>query len=320
MAPSRAAYSISNTNSSDNDDDDAPEAITLDQSKEHAKQLNEARQAAESDAKRKRKEKNRRTDENLKKRALETRGESTSAPKKKLKTSVKGKHAEESSVSDDRQNLEDRMERAMREAQAEEDEDGGDAWGGFGEQSEPKTGSGSDIEYGQASDDSRSNSDGEQGNLNFADDYDDTEEEEEFDEELLNMPPQKQSRMEYLPDHLFTDALSKTQASNEQKSPPLKTTLKSKPERKRKPNRKGRTKDIILGSKVVRKVAPKVSHITSTASRTLPPGKVRRFYEDRLDLQAKSRSRTHNAWDRKAANIGNMRSSTLPAANFVRNG
>lgn len=127
---------------SDSDDDldsGVPEAVTRSQSIAESKRQAAALQAADAELRRKRKEKNRIQDENLKRRAAETwnAGEPSEGASRADNVGMEvGSSGEDNVVAEENTStmLEDRMARAMREAEqeseggSEEDEE----WGGLG--------------------------------------------------------------------------------------------------------------------------------------------------------------------------------------------
>lgn len=126
---------------SDSDDDldsGVPEAVTRSQSIAESKRQAAALQAADAGLRRKRKEKNRIQDENLKRRAAETwnAGEPSEGASRADNVGMEvGSSGEDNVVAEENTStmLEDRMARAMREAEqeseggSEEDEE----WGGL---------------------------------------------------------------------------------------------------------------------------------------------------------------------------------------------
>ena len=145
------------------------------------------------------------------------------------------------------------MERAMREVQEEdEEEDGEEVWTGFGE--------GSDMEQDdlpseqQHSDASTSTSSNDEDvELSSVEDEEDDEfksgisREADNDSSVLRQP--SDPKLDYLPEHIFSQALSKaTLPIKQEEVPSTKSSLKSsKPNQKRKPRRKQKSKDIVLG-------------------------------------------------------------------------
>ncbi|KAL5483431.1 hypothetical protein ACEPAI_8662 [Sanghuangporus weigelae] len=309
MAPSRATTTISAFASDISDNEDiAPETITLSDSKKHAKRLNKVQQTAESDAKRQRKERNRRRDENLKRRAQETRGDDKRRNERRLQREKTNENEDEET-----RNLEARMQRAMQEADVEEDDEK-ESWGDFEDQEDIEVG------VGTGSDSDSSDHPSEENELSSDESIYDVEE-EGMGEGPSDAEPSNDPELDYLPDHLFSEALSKKATTRSKKDSSLdEQSLKTKSNQERKLTKKRKTKDIVLGSKTIRTISPKSTRVSLAASGTLPPGKVKRFYESHLNLRSNhASSKRGSSWDRKAVNIGVLRSSTSPAAHFVRN-
>ncbi|OCB89463.1 hypothetical protein A7U60_g3353 [Sanghuangporus baumii] len=309
MAAVATTISASALDISDNEDI-APEAIALSDSKRHVKRLNEIQQTAEDDAKRRRKERNRRRDENLKKRAQETRGDDKNRNERRLQI----EKTNENEVEEDR-NLEARMQRAMQEADAEQEQgDEKESWGNFEDKQDIEVGVGTDS-------DSDSSVHPSEGNGPSSDESMCGIEEEGMGGGPSDAGPSDDPELDYLPDHLFSEALSKKAATQPKKNSSLdEQSLQTKSNQKRKPAKKRKTKDIVLGSKTIRTISSKSSSVSLATYGTLPPGKIKRFYESHLNLRSNhASSKRGSSWDRKAANIGVLRSSsTSPAAHFVR--
>ena len=225
---------LSQAVASGDDEDAAPESLTLSESKKNAERLDEALQAAKLDAKRRRKERNRRKDENLKKRAKETRGERTKRKQGKAEgvTTLDSK-------GDETRKLESRMQRAMQEANEEDEDEDDESWQGFGD--------GEDVGLDAGSDQESNSSAG--SSVDLAPSSDESmegveENEARSDSELAHDP-----KRDYLPEHLFSEVLSKATTRIERDSdiPSGKRQVKSKFDQKRKPPKKRSAKDIIVG-------------------------------------------------------------------------
>ncbi|KAI5117602.1 hypothetical protein M0805_006715 [Coniferiporia weirii] len=310
MAPS---FSASDT--SEDDDDTAPEAVTLAYSKNIAKGRDVALRHAESELKRKRKEKNRLKDESLKRRAEQTRGirkdeDNAPADEKNINASRKGKGREPAAREE--RSLEDRMDRAMREAQDQES-DSDEALEAIED----------DVSLGGAEDsESSSSDDGELSEDSGSDRMDVVEEGHGLkkDSGQLSRAKTKTRDRDYLPEHIFAAALSNAQLSSTKTASPASSSLKLQPRQKTKKRKPRTAEDVVLGSKTVHMLSSKTTPaVASAASRTLPPGRVKRFFESHLDLKSKRVEKSRRGWERKAANVGSLRSTNLPATNFARN-
>jgi len=126
-------------------------------------------------------------------------------------------------------------------------------------------------------------------------------------------------KLDYLPDHLFEAALS-------QRPPPVPVQpirpAAQKPTLKKKKRKTGATsKDLIVGSKTIRTLPTKpTSTLTAAVSRTRPSSGANKFLKRTLALKAAGAEKAkRNGWERRAANVGSMRSrSNLPAVHFAR--
>lgn len=241
---------------SDSSDDEAPEAFSFGQSKQAAKGEQNARQQFEAEQRRKLKQKNRERDRVLKERATQVKGTAKAAPGRKGKGVAREEDEDESADeggSAPRDDLEARMERAMREAaeeSGEEEEFSGfaperesgdeDAASGLGEadEDEDEDGDGdSDLEGSHAThsdedEDASDDGDEDEDQLSEGEDAEPSDEEDAAHERNV-------SNSDYLPDHLFKAAFSATAASSKRKAngdqgpqpPPKKRKRASRPGR-----------------------------------------------------------------------------------------
>ena len=245
---------MSHISGSDSDSDSSPEAVSLTQSKAGARRLNATLQRAEVALTRERKEKNRKRDEALKKRAVETKETRVTGSKKR-------KQKSNSDIEDDEDTrLQNRMARAMMEADEESDVSG-DSWTGLGgDISEKGEGSSSGSESSlldyhrglseQSGEDSKETDDEE-----AAEQVDDDSEEEEQEQDV-RPPPRKRAKQlrtilaeeDYLPDHLFASALAKPVVTSREANTRT-TRVKDKSQLRKKSKRKSRlaSKDLIVG-------------------------------------------------------------------------
>ncbi|KZP22122.1 hypothetical protein FIBSPDRAFT_860019 [Athelia psychrophila] len=255
---------------SGSDDEDSPETFSLEQSKLDAISKNGALRKAEAAEKEKRKEKNRQKDRKLKERAL-------------LSGKAKGLEVND---------VQDRMERAMRDAGAEEDESGAE---------------------GQDGDEEMEDSE------NFSDESDDEDmsnvEEDSSDEDSAEpgFPSSTSGNPHHLPEHLFTTAFTPTTPSKIPASSSRKVALS----KKRKRQTPG-TKDTLVGTRVVRRLTDS-SHPHSDSqigTKSMPSSKATRFVNRSLALKG-NKART-KGWERRPANIGVLKPQGGPAVGFVR--
>ncbi|CAL1710493.1 unnamed protein product [Somion occarium] len=309
--------------SSVSSDDEAPEAISFNSEKKAAKGRDAALQQFQSEERLKTKEKNRRKDQALKERALSKR-----------KPDVKGKdkavNEEEDENEDDgslagpsRDDLEARMERAMRDAAEQsgsdlEDEEPEEFEGFNADDSEAD-------EFSEASDDSVSDESSEDElPVHVREDG----EEEESPSEEEDVPPRKPSqKLDYLPDHLFTAAFSQPETSSGAKRKAA-ASQKDTPTKKRRRLKKT-NKDIVIGcvvnllmfllctdrntlcsSRTIRTVPKSSDSLVSTpVSKELRTSAgVNKFVKKSLNVQGKSQIAKTKGWDRRP---GKSISSTI---------
>ena len=205
----------SSSHSESSDDEDAPETISLAQSKKDIQKLDAELKKAEMASRKSKKSRNREMDRKLKERADMNRD---------------GKQK-----GDEVAGLEARMYRAMQEAQEEMDEEG-------------ESGSVGDLE--EDGDDKEEQEDvssleGEQGE----EEEEEEEEEDEVEEKaeiLLPKPLKKTYNANHLPDELFTAAFASKASTSKRKvlddeedNPPKKTT--------KKPKRSHTQRDLLVG-------------------------------------------------------------------------
>lgn len=241
--------------SSSGSDDEAPEALTFNSTKKRARQAEDDLRAFQSEEKRKKKEKNRVRDKNLKERAAlsvtKSKGKGKQTQKDEDEVESDDVEGDDGRPKDD---LEARMERAMREAQEE---------------------SGSDLEGEEAEE--AVNLDEGSGS---GEEHSSEDESEDEHEEVVQRPNSKTTRgskvekttpkripktPNYLPDHLFASAFadssssppkstSKRKQANEDELPP-----KPKKRRTKKPSR-----DVVVGSVSFSSLPPNHSLIFHT--------------------------------------------------------
>ncbi|KLO12323.1 hypothetical protein SCHPADRAFT_425960 [Schizopora paradoxa] len=285
--------------SDDDSDSDAPEETSLAQGKADFKKKEADVQSARNEARRKAKDANRQKDAKLKQRAEATRGSKDGAVREEL-------------------SVEDRMERAMREAAGEEDgSEEEDGTYGSNERGEGSSSSGSEDEAME--EDGDSDEESEFGG--FADDS-------ESIKQTRSTRTERSSNPDYLPDEIFESGLSslaKESRGSNQNATKKQKRLETKKthQTKNKHRHGGSVKDIVFGSKVIRTLPSSKSIITkaAAASRTLPPKNAKHFLHKTLGLRNDSSEQVkRNGWEHRAANVGSLQTrSGLPAARFVRN-
>ncbi|KAI0367311.1 hypothetical protein BV20DRAFT_1054941 [Pilatotrama ljubarskyi] len=340
------------TQGSDSSDDEAPVAVSFGTSKKAAKGEQDAVRQFQAAQQLKQKEKNRALDRKLKERAanVKGKGKARDAGSSHWEKATRGKGAAEGDSEgedgserehDDpgRSALEERMARAMREAEEEdsdeldEDEEGSAFEGFSGEGMQVEEGDGEESAEGDddgeedEDEDEMSDEEAEGDRQDDAGESDEDEEmgsesEEDEDEEdeqpsSAKRPAQKQN---YLPDHLFKSALSsaarntKIKFADEDSAPSRAPTS---PPRKRR-HAKRPAKDIILGSRTIRTLPKTSEAITPAAAKALPPPRrVNKFLKHSLNVKGDLAKSKTKGWTRRAANLGVMKRSG-PAAHFVR--
>ena len=228
-------------------DDDTPEAVSFGSSKKVAKGERHAVEQFHAAQKQKRKEKNRATDQALKQRAAQAKVKDTAdgvgqdaARRRRKAESLAEEESEGEDFGDSapggpsRRELEERMARAMMEAEDEEDDEDGS---GLSDEDVAMEAEDGDEEDG----DNYPEDDDEDEEMDSGEDEDEDEVEED---DLLEPPRQKQN---YLPDYLFKSALSSSSRPSKivfNDSMPSPSTSSQQRKRKR---AKRPSKDIVVG-------------------------------------------------------------------------
>ncbi|KAI0027701.1 hypothetical protein K488DRAFT_90545 [Vararia minispora EC-137] len=291
---------------------DAPETVTLSQSARTARRREKNLEAFTAVERQKAKDKNRKRDERLKQQAA--------ARKEKGKGSAKGKGRgravkDSNSKDEETQRLEMRMARAMEEAE-DEDEDGGDGDEFVGFALDRDEGD----EYGM---DEGDGMDGDRDEEEIVDEeYEVKESDDEGDREAdEDLGAAQLAKSTYLPEDLFAPALSqKTSHSSNSASSP------SAQPRKKQRRAVRKSKDILVGDRIVRTLATTSTHRTSattavsftpSAGATTPHARINRFLNRTLAL--KGREHKGQRWERKPVNLGIFKNNDgAPLTGFVR--
>ncbi|KAI0354126.1 hypothetical protein OH77DRAFT_1426540 [Trametes cingulata] len=340
------------TSGSDSSDDEAPVAVSFGSSKKAAKGEENAVRQFQAAQKLKQKEKNRALDRKLKERAADAqgKGKARDAGVSHWEKATRGKGtAEDESEDEDasgrehddpgKSALEERMARAMREAEEEdsneldEDDEEGSEFEGFADEGMDVEGM-DEVEIGDGDEDDEDNdedmSDEEEAEEDYeenAEEYDEDEEmgseDEEEDEEEEEHPPSSKrpaQKQNYLPDHLFKSALSsaarntKIKFTDEEYAP---SRAPASPPRKRR-RAKRPAKDTVLGSRTIRTLPKSNEVLTPAAAKAIPPPRrVNKFLKHSLNTKGDLAKSKTKGWTRRPANLGVMKRSG-PAANFVR--
>ena len=226
------------SDSSEDEGSDAPEAVSLSQSKKHIQQLETTRKNAEIAQRQSKREKNRERDRKLKERAEKNKDEAA------VKISAKGKAKVIESQSGDDE-LQARMERAMQEAQEESSEDDDDDKAESSSQFDEFDGI---SVNGEEDVDEDSSIDGD--HTEEEDDDESQAEDDSEDDGVQEEPPKSQKTRfnpDHLPDELFAVAFAskpkrKTLAENIEKD---NDATISRPKKKRKSS--NIQKDVVIG-------------------------------------------------------------------------
>ncbi|KAF9042299.1 hypothetical protein BJ165DRAFT_1486713 [Panaeolus papilionaceus] len=323
MAPQHPLSS----DSSDDDDNAAPEAVSLNQSKKQIQKLECDVKTAALAQKLNKKRQNQERDRKLKERA-EINKQKQAKGKGVAKQGQEADPEEDSDEdsenefgSDDESGSEDelqaRMRRAMQEAEEEdsdafdEEDDEGEEWGGIGEGS--GNSDGEDEDDSQASDSQNSKDEEEE----FDDDEEHYQNESEDEEEEVpqRKPQRGKSNPDHLPDELFAAAFASQAQENSPSKPKRKASDReqqaSRPGKKRRPNT---PKDIVIGKSTAVRLLPN-SASKPPIPLALPSKKINHFLDRSLAL--KGGKQRKKAWERRPANLGVLRQNG-PATHFVR--
>jgi len=292
---------------------DAPEAISLSQSKKSIKQQNAKIHKAGILARQKIKLKNQEKDHKLKERAALKQKDDKVASKsgKRLKQAVSADEAEDAEEVVDE--VEARMLRAMEDAEGEGNE--GEGEGSDLDEDEGFSGfqEGSSFD-GDAAMDEDGDSAEDSDDHNIWDDQDDDMEDADASSddgvERTTNPTQPRKSVNYLPDEVFQAAFSQAEKPKPSQSK-KNAVLSAKHQKKR---RRSQPKDVIVGSKAIRMLASTTRPVTANAA--VPSSKINRFLNRTLALKSQ-RSIPGKGWERRPANLGVLRRNG-PPAHFVR--
>ncbi|KAI0954215.1 hypothetical protein AcV7_007508 [Taiwanofungus camphoratus] len=303
-------------------DDDAPEVFSFGSSRKAAQGEQDSLQQFRLAEKSKQKQKNRERDRVLKERAEQAKARAKTKGKAKEVENRRVTRAAEDDESEGkpqrnggRDDLEARMERAMREAAEESDSDSG-MEGPRSRQGSPAD----DSEMGDGDGTQEENSEGardEDVMSEVNEDEDDAEEGLSDNGEEESSPPSRFSASHnYLPDHVFESAFSTMSGPSlsSRRSPPTATLKSTSKKRKR---MKRSSKDMIIGSRTIRTLSTTPHATPLASSRTMPPAPVNKFLKRSLNVKGDAAKSKIKGWERRPANLGIMKRSG-PAASFVR--
>ncbi|KIM47280.1 hypothetical protein M413DRAFT_7808 [Hebeloma cylindrosporum] len=272
------------SDSSEDEGSDAPEAVSLSQSKKHIQKLETSRKNAEIAQRQSKREKNRERDRKLKERAEKNKDEAAA-----VKSSAKGKgKVVESRNKDDE--LEARMERAMQEAQEESSEDE--------DEDEDKAESSSQYEEFEGIS-VNAQEDEDDNDSSVADEHADDDESQDDSEDVpVPEQPPKSQKTRFNPDHLPDELFAAAFASKPKRKTPAENSEKDDDPTKSRPTKKTKSsnvqKDVVIGSRAFR-MLPNSTQPSTPA--TLPSRKVKQFLDRTLALKG-GKQRT-KGWERR---------------------
>ena len=226
------------SDSSEDEGSDAPEAVSLSQSKKHIQKLETTRKNAEIAQRQSKREKNRERDRKLKERAEKNKDEAA------VRSSAKGKGKVVESQSRDDE-LQARMERAMQEAQEESSEDEDDDKAESSSQFEEFEGT---SVNGEEDEDEDSSIDGDHTE---EEDDDEPQAEDDSEDDAAHEEPPKSQKTRFNPDHLPDELFAAAFASKPKRKTLAEKTEKdndatiSRPKKKRKSS--NIEKDVVIG-------------------------------------------------------------------------
>ncbi|KAI0084591.1 hypothetical protein BDY19DRAFT_970042 [Irpex rosettiformis] len=293
-------------------DDESPEAFSFSASKKAAKGEAQALNEFHVQEKKKLKDRRRVRDRNLKERKVQSQAAN---PKQRSKGKEKAVDSVDEGEHEERSELEARMERAMREADEEsndDDDDDSDFKDGENDASFPMEG----IEDDDSSGEDNDNSEGDE-EMDASSESGDEEKEGETSSSKSSSRSQK---LDYLPDHLFASAFaqpkpisSKSKAKG--KSKQSDSNLSTKKKRKQS---KRSAKDLAVGGRTIRTLAPAQTRSSVSLPKTLTPtSQMNHFVGRSLNLRGEAANAKLRGWERRSANVGVMK-RLGPAAQFVR--
>ncbi|KAJ3860967.1 hypothetical protein EV359DRAFT_84800 [Lentinula novae-zelandiae] len=319
-----------NRSANSSDDDEAPETLTLTESKGAFRKRNAEIREVEEARKKMRKDKRRERERILKERKQQREREELKAVTSRRVSDDAEEEEDDGGEGDEEEDgandVEKRMLRAMQQAEEEEEE----------EESENEV---DNVEEGESVDEDvdEDEEDKEMEVDENDDDGHEDEDEEGSDAEMFSVdssPPRSKSKStlnakssmpklktNHLPDHLFASAFSSGSQKNQSKNnnlslSGLSTTKKLQEKKTRRRKRSGGiARDHIVGSRLFRTL-PKPDTAPRASADMIPSSKVNKFLDRSLSLKGDKKARMRG-WERRAANIGSLRRQG-PAAHFVR--
>ncbi|KAJ3893682.1 hypothetical protein GG344DRAFT_74825 [Lentinula edodes] len=329
-----------NHSANSSEDDEAPETLTLTESKGAFRKRNAEIREVEEARKKMRKDKRRERERILKERKQQREREELKAVKSRRVSDdaeEEEDYGEEGDEEEDGENdVEKRMLRAMQ--QAEEEEESGNEVDNVEEGESVDE----DVDEDDIDAETREDVDEDEGDKEMEvdedeDDGHEDEDEEGSDAEMFSVdssPPRSKSKStlnakssmpklktNHLPDHLFASAFSSGSQKNQSKNnnlslSGLSTTKKLQEKKIRRRKRSGGiARDHIVGSRLFRTL-PKPDTAPRASAAMVPSSKVNKFLDRSLSLKGDKKAKMRG-WERRAANIGSLRRQG-PAAHFVR--
>ncbi|KAJ4467714.1 hypothetical protein C8J55DRAFT_525666 [Lentinula edodes] len=329
-----------NHSANSSEDDEAPETLTLTESKGAFRKRNAEIREVEEARKKMRKDKRRERERILKERKQQREREELKAVKSRRVSDDAEEEEDDGGEGDEEEDGENDVEKRMLRAmqQAEEEEESGNEVDNVEEgESVDEDVDEDDIDAETREDVDEDEEDKEMEVDEDDDDGHEDEDEEGSDAEMFSVdssPPRSKSKStlnakssmpklktNHLPDHLFASAFSIGSQNNQSKNnnlslSGLSTTKKLQEKKTRRRKRSGGiARDHIVGSRLFRTL-PKPDTAPRASAAMVPSSKVNKFLDRSLSLKGDKKAKLRG-WERRAANIGSLRRQG-PAAHFVR--
>ncbi|KAJ3904160.1 hypothetical protein F5879DRAFT_96081 [Lentinula edodes] len=332
-----------NHSANSSDDDEAPETLTLTESKGAFRKRNAEIREVEEARKKMRKDKRRERERILKERKQQREREELKAVKSRRVSDNAEEEEDDGGEGDEEEDgendVEKRMLRAMQQAEEEEEEEES---GNEVDSVEEGESVDEDVDEDDIDAETREDVDEDEEDKEMVVNEDDDgghedEHEEGSDAEMFSVdssPPRSKSKStlnakssmpklktNHLPDYLFASAFSSGSQKNQSKNnnlsfTGLSTTKKLQEKKTRRRKRSGGiARDHIIGSRLFRTL-PKPDTAPRASAAMVPSSKVNKFLDRSLSLKGDKKAKMRG-WERRAANIGSLRRQG-PAAHFVR--
>ncbi|KAJ4489795.1 hypothetical protein C8R41DRAFT_920493 [Lentinula lateritia] len=341
-----------NHSANSSDDDEAPETLTLTESKGAFRKRNAEIREVEEARKKMRKDKRRERERIFKERKQQRQREELKAVKSRRVSDDAEEEEDDGGEGDEEEDgendAEKRMLRAMQQAEEEEESENevdnveeGESVDEDVDEDDIDAETREDVDEDEDKEMVVDEDDEDEDKEMLVDEDDDysheDEDEEGSDAEMFSVdssPPRSKSKStlnakssmpklktNHLPDHLFASAFSSGSQKNQSKNnnlslSGLSTTKKLQEKKTRRRKRSGGiARDHIVGSRLFRTL-PKPDTAPRASAAMVPSSKVNKFLDRSLSLKGDKKARMRG-WERRAANIGSLRRQG-PAAHFVR--